>query len=557
MTGDRTKIPASTLAGAGLALITLALLIFRIHLGADYTDESQYAAQTMGPLIGGRPFATDLLFQQSASLLMTPLGAIYLAIRGDMDGIVLFLRWMYVAGTIATAFAFYVGLRDRLSRAARWMLIAGIFAHVPFCMPSPSYNSLGILFLIASLSLAFSWWDRPGRVVGAVVGVLTSLALFSYPTLIFAYLPLAPFLFRRPRGGWILIASLATVFFLTGFVLQSGFDNLRAAYEVTRGVSLMGFWQKIAVHQGALVSLFPGTWWLSVAAAAAVIALALRRYDAEVGLCLAALASFGALGQSGLPLYFTTLVYAVPFVVLGEIAKPRWFHRPVFSFENAILISPILAGLITGWSSGNGLMNAALGFSVAILFAFARSLTEKRPLTIFTWIALLGIWCTSNFTYFYREAPLAQLTEPVRQGPFTGLYTSAARVAWLDRFAADFRVIPPEARSIFFFDQFPAGYLFSERTPKTFLYFMHPAYYTPWLRPRLIDFFSNPENLPDAAVQFFQLPMSNDSFFRIADANSNLLNDPFWDYFARHPDYVRVLENGVYAIYLKKIPIHK
>lgn len=541
----------------GITTLLVVVAVFvRLHLGADYTDESQYVAQATGPLLGGQAFATDLLFQQSASLLVTPVAWMYLQLTDSTEGIVLFFRYLYFLIALGVAGLFFWNLRDHLPAPYRGLLALGILAHIPFSIPSPSYNSLGILFLVASLSFAFRLEKSTRLRYGVGLGVFTALAVFSYPTLLLAYLPLGIYLLAVKNYRPAMLVALAVSILIAGLssilLIQAGPENLAAAYELTRGVSLMDFCSKMNLHGVAFKQVYPGHWTMGILTVLCV-GLSLKKWwSPELALILCAFATIPLWNRLGLPLYFSWAIMVVPFLIVGELLNPRLFSGKFLKLRNLILLVPIIAGLATGWSSGNGLFNAALGFSVAALCFFVVYFERPQKITVLAWLSCLMIWSLSLYQYVYREAASQNLTTQVQSGPFQGMYTTANRAAWLDTLNNDLMRLPPQAQSILFFDQFPAGYLFTQLQPKTFLYFMHPTYYTPWLRPKLVSFFSESQNLPDVVVQMFVMPLGDVTVTRVGDSQTNILNDPFWDFFAKHPNYREVLRHNSYAIFIRK-----
>jgi hypothetical protein len=89
-------------------------------------------------------------------------------------------------------------------------------------------------------------------------------------------------------------------------------------------------------------------------------------------------------------------------------------------------------------------------------------LSAIRVLPLLLWIGLFS-YLTSREIYF--EDPLRQLTQRVRTGPFRGLYTTPAKVNYIQ--TAEELVKPytqPPGR-ILFYPTFPAGYLMTRRAP--------------------------------------------------------------------------------------------
>ena len=77
-------------------------------------------------------------------------------------------------------------------------------------------------------------------------------------------------------------------------------------------------------------------------------------------------------------------------------------------------------------------------------------------------LAIVAFIVTSTCSTIYRDAPQSDLTYRVEYGPFAGLYTTPERGSLIrDLPACLSKVTHPEERIFFFYD-FPAGYLMTD-----------------------------------------------------------------------------------------------
>lgn len=127
------------------------LTLLRCFYGVDPKDEAQYVGQAYMTLIGGAPFRTDLFIQQIASILLTPLLWIFISITGNSEGIVLVFRLLWWLAATTVAGVIFARLCKRVSALGAALTSSLIVCFIPFMIPSPSYNSLGVLLLTLGL----------------------------------------------------------------------------------------------------------------------------------------------------------------------------------------------------------------------------------------------------------------------------------------------------------------------------------------------------------------------------------------------------------------------
>ncbi len=62
--------------------------------------------------LGARPFVDEVAIHQTAALEIAPLVRAYLGVTGSADGLVLFIRHLYMALVLFAGLSAYTGLRD-------------------------------------------------------------------------------------------------------------------------------------------------------------------------------------------------------------------------------------------------------------------------------------------------------------------------------------------------------------------------------------------------------------------------------------------------------------
>jgi len=535
------------LARNWLVLVSIAAIILsftRLFFGIDFTDESQYVAQALGPVLGGQPFLTDRYFQQTGSLVATPLVWLYVQLVGSTTGLVLFYRILFFLFGAVTSLTLYKSLRSNHRPQIAFALASLPMLYIPFAIPSVSYNTLAVLFTIMSLALwrisigaqsSFAKWILP---------VTMALAVFCYPPLVLAF----SLIFRKELMAQFAWAA-ALIILLTTWVTTIGLDELSLNFALARKGSLLPLATKIELSLNYLKMLLPSIFVLAAICVSAGGLYYLKRSFAFSALPI--LAAFYIYIHDRLPfeITFGFFIFGVVITILLAI-----FDRSVGLYslmKNPALLVSLVVGLIMGSTSGNGILNAALGLFIAMLFLIEGKARAAKRLPIGAWLSVVCICVISPWLFFYREASLKHLTYRVTAGPFAGLITNSLKADFINSLQTDLSSLPESVQSIFVYDSLPAGYLMTSLRPVTFFYYMHPAFLTPALRPELIKFFAEQGHRPDVVLETYSIPVTENGYIFAATPEQNKYNDPFWGFFRTHPEYMLHLQRPNYAIYLR------
>jgi hypothetical protein len=130
-----------------------AFLIWRIQYGVELTDESFYLATARQFAMGGRPLVDSWSALQSSAWLVSPLVRVWEAAVGGSGGLVLAMRWGYVALSLAAAAATIALLRRAFSLRLALVASGATLVMVPFVLPALSYNTLAIGLVAIGSSL--------------------------------------------------------------------------------------------------------------------------------------------------------------------------------------------------------------------------------------------------------------------------------------------------------------------------------------------------------------------------------------------------------------------
>ena len=480
----------------------LALLAFRMTLGIDLSDEGYYVSFIDGWLKTGIRNSTALGLHQTAALIVYPFAKVYAILNGSSDGLVLFLRFIYLLMSCAAGVCFYQLVRQIRGRTIAIFASLTVVAFIPFSLPSPSYNTVGMLAMICALSLsgvlilrislipAYPQSSRQWRwaVVSACAWTFTVIA---YPTLLLVQVVFLTVVLAKSRKtvafGSITkyvylcvltqAAGLGTLLFIFGaqrLLEMASFSN--ASLQITTGAfeKLMGF--------GAIFVLHP---WFGVASALSfVLGFAIRKIhrsltvDAVIAVSVISLLMLSLL--VGPVLFAQAHDYVFLLAILGtplciparstlQAAKSSVCSLPVIPM---LMFTGIFAGAVTSLTATNGMVNFAVGGSFAMVLSIALAVSDRKTaaggaLHTSLLACIAALLLLSSFKFIYGEGPNPEIKEfrRLRQGPYAGLLTTDRNAQALDQTAQFFLRSTPAQGTVAVFGRLPGIYLLTSLTP--------------------------------------------------------------------------------------------
>ncbi len=138
---------------ACLYVAVLALLAYRLTIGVDLSDELYYVTFLDGWLKDGLGHSENLEVHQSAALLVLPAARLYTWIVGSERGLVLFLRFIFLAMACTASVCQYRFIRRVRDEAVAVSSALLVLCFLPFSLPAPSYNTIGMFGMVSALAL--------------------------------------------------------------------------------------------------------------------------------------------------------------------------------------------------------------------------------------------------------------------------------------------------------------------------------------------------------------------------------------------------------------------
>jgi len=453
----------------GLCIILLAA---RLTIGIDLSDESYYADFIDGWLKTGIEHSRNLMIHQTADFLVYPLALVFRAGNGGSDGLILFLRLVYLAISALASTALYRAVAPRYARPMGTLVAACALLFVPFGLPAPSYNTIGMYSLLAALALFAMHFSQALPQTGRRLGLPVSLwlsaiswafACVAYPTMLaplLLLLALSFFLLKAKTDrdlllryltaccGTLALAAMALgitfgpsrlldmVLFTNAFNSVSGGVVRKAHFAASifashpRYAILLACAMIVAVVRGSSMLGRNRQWITGLATAAIVVgvattdspALFMRSHDLVLVLSIAGVGeAFRALRDSPADRSARAfgIIYLVSFAA-GITTMITAFNGP-YNFPIGGLLSACLA-LVP-------IASTALKGSQASLQS--AQIPAGKPNLILGAVACCAIgWSTFTFYYGQIGTPFHDMAL-VREGAFKGLRTDSEQALFI------------------------------------------------------------------------------------------------------------------------------
>ncbi|MBQ8067977.1 MAG: hypothetical protein IJ201_06500 [Solobacterium sp.] len=418
-----------------IAAAVLVLHIVKATVGMGESDEHFYITLGYRLYQGDAMFFDDWHIAQMIGIFIYPLVALFHAVTGSMDGIVLGFRYFYIAFNLLLGCAFYYRFRHRGVGAV--FGTCAIFLFAPYNTFALSYNSMGPGFLLLAALLYPLESESEPRLFFS--GLLYAWAVLNTPYLAMIFVILTiltiarPKFFSRKRWLWMFLGILTAALIFIAFVLsRASLGQILSCLKYLIDPShSAGMIRQFAVSMGKLALAF-NVFWIPMAGAL-IAAVKIRKKPAETQAGFLGSASFIALlacvyiafvhpYQAEMGGYMLILV---PITLLGV---ELLFLRDMDTELKLCFILSLIDSLAIALSSNVG----PRAFSGPLITACAITLiclwesdvnVPVKDLGIFAMLALL-LWFNASFVYLGE----GDYSRRIENGPLAGLYDSAEAV---------------------------------------------------------------------------------------------------------------------------------
>lgn len=493
--------------------------LIRLQYGIDFRDEAYYVALPHTFNSGAEPFVSEYSLHQTSGFLIYPFVKIYSLMFG-YDGIIFFIRVLFLVGAIVISLN--IGSLLGKNTSLFWKVSAPslVWMFWPFSIPSLSYNTLCSLLFLFSLFLTSIAVEKltfyPNRNL-FYAGITLVLSTFSYPPMIIPSLLFSGTLFivlylSRPKvlnfKFFIFGAGLASVTLFL-FLSQFGWKNIISSFEHVRNFGIQGgsLMKILKILESAILETNLDILEGSAFLLCALILVLNKKFHYIIPTFLISFVCIvqAPKGPLFLPTYLAVLAPIFIWILKDDESAKRW--------GILIWIPSMFAGLTTAFSSSNGFSNAMVGcLAAGVLSIFLSIKVHQRkcpsPTTrsfLNAVIILAPLFTCARYQYYsiYGEGySLKSLNNRVTTGPFKGLLTSKPKFDFLNTFSTDMSFVLKGKKSILIYDDFPAGYLFTNLTPVgPSIWFYSDKKSKPEIRTSYINYFKKLKRMPDIVVE--------------------------------------------------------
>lgn len=534
--------------------VVLLLSYIRIFFGAELSDEAQYVASAYLPVVGGKPFFNELFLQQTASLLYSPFVYFYTKILGSTFGLVLFVRHLFFLLLLASTFVCYKYFCLKISRAESLLVSSLLLAFIPHSLPSLSYNTVGYLFcgialfgfLLASECKSNKW--------ALLAGVSAVVSIFAYPTLIVG---LTSFFFITSFLVWKnsrrqILASLVGVAICSGVLLALltfwGWENVLNSYHFSKLFGTLGGLGKFVIAKNVVLEFFPQTEILLIVFLLWIAALFMKPLSVVSGaLALVVLFIFYHVKNAPPATHVLLPLLSIGYAFVAVKYKSTAAHM-------ALAVALAISQLVLCWTSSMTAYSMGLSAVYLVMLLFVDLFTyeirsKKLIVTVKVALVSFSLWC--YYDYQYRDFSFSHMNARVETGPYAGLFTGERRKNFLALLEEDLSSVSADRKTIFFFDAFPAGYLFTSLKPETRVLFIHPANLNQVMRPIIASHFQAGGAYPDIVVHFKKLELSEKDTMTL-DFTPQGFNDLILNTLADSQKYKIAVERDQYRLLLRQ-----
>jgi hypothetical protein len=427
---------------SALFVASVGLLAWRITRGVDFSDEAYYAIFLDEWLKEGIARSPFLILHQTSALLTYPFALAYHAVVGSTAGLLLFLRCLYLAGATLSALVLVRCLRDVWGEPPRWLVGALLVVFVPYNLPAPSYNTMGLQALLVACSAfacAVLAAERGARSFAWLVvsAAAWAVAVMAYPPLLLPLgaLGLGMLLVLRPSRRFmvryaILVGACQA---LTWSVVLAVFGARRIADSVTYQSGLAASRPLGAVFSNVGQLLAHNPWFAAILVIAVLVGLLRSRLPAWA-IAATEAACFVALLLLPPALFHVShgIVLAAALGGIALLADLRPGATLAARLLSLLYATSWIASLAMAGTAALGLLKipvgALLAAAIAVAAAAKRGSAAGRPrLAALPAFVLWGALAAGMFDTYYAEPPglRPQARWRIDRGIYAGLAAAA------------------------------------------------------------------------------------------------------------------------------------
>lgn len=518
MEGNRSRLRFSVVTCYFLFLF--CILLYRITIGVDFSDESYYASFLTDWLKSGISHSYNLMLHATAAWLIYPFVQIYHNIVANNDAMILFLRFLYLIVSFLSALFFYRFAILHSSYITALLISGMIFLFIPWSLPSLSYNTIGMLAMLMALCL-FGILENnkfTNKFLLLSSAFFWVISIIAYPTLslVWLFFIVQVSLFYNKNlflKKYVCLFLLISMFFLILLIDTFGLNQLFHMIKFSNSVNHVsdGWNRKMDVAYNLFLQ---NKIFLLLSLLAITIGL-LRSYLSQnkivnwitwiflsflIYFCISWPVHVLFLHSHDLIFLLALLGIYVPFQNL--------FRREDNRILAILYCTSLFAGLVTTFTAYNGLLNFHLGGLLAACLTLLLIIKENNKLNLMiSCFMILGInvvMLVNDFRFIYGENHNPITTENVRikSGVYAYLLTSTSTANMLHTIQTFLPQIEND-KSLLVIGFNAGAYLLTPLFPKTLSTWTVNFSQNDYIDEQFIKFYQTYSHLPDYIFLFF------------------------------------------------------
>ncbi len=474
------------IAAASFTVYLVYRLLARYRLGADVTDEALLASITHRFALGDAPLHDEINLRQGFALVVLPFYWLKLRLQGSTDGIVLFLRHLYLAMACGTALAVHRYARDRIGHWPAVVVALAAVVFVPFNLPTCTHETLGSTLFTAGIFLSLWRLSSPAPRWSAVLAGFThALAIIAFAPLALAALVVfvaAPFyddatMRERLRNAALHLggALLGAMFLIRALPLwRPGYVQGMLLERAMSGARNM---ERLRAVADELWTFAPAQPRLIVATLLFVVAA--RSFGLVRLVALPAVVPGIAWWMTAPPIANNLHTASLYFNVYAGLAGLvflviRGIDRSALRLFFCGFLPSAVAALTFAWASDQGSVSAGFGAFpasiLAVILATEIASNQGRRTRGLWWAtaaaaSIAYYHVDLSYTYVYRDLAPELLTAEVKTGPYRGLRTNEKNAVMLTEMTRVLRQYEDRTARIISYYDFPACFLMTQMKP--------------------------------------------------------------------------------------------
>ena len=475
-----------------LVIAAIIISLCRCFLGVDTTDEALYIADPLFVAHGSTPYVNNWLQTPGFSFFLAPVVGLYELFFPEHQGIFLFMRLFFLAVKILVYIAIYFLFRNTRYKYAAMLVAIPLISSYFGMIPSFNYTNIPLLGLfITGMLLLYQWYakeKRDIRLLPFICGIILACITLCSPTQIFNCILMMVFYFffidKRACCRYVIGGFTTALLFTLYMVIRAGsILGLISCLETFLNHPYFSFgastlsWQAYTILPLAVGQFIP--YAVCVLVIEVLRRLVIKKHafmwSCKNGLIVGAfcglLINLMRYGQYAL-WNRAIILLSIGSFFFRFISGSKGVNR-LFDFVAIPEMFAFLGMALTVYGGAAGRFYVFTPMALICLLYIYDTLKEQIGVRSFyisaVYVCLfLVVIFKYEFKTIYGEfvdggyAPLSVITTQIKEGIYTGVYTTEQKAPALQELESYIRLNTNAEEYVLFMDRAPMAYLMTD-----------------------------------------------------------------------------------------------